>query len=322
MIQPPKIQKGAHFRIVSPSSSIQKVGGIEANWPAYEALTNLGFRLSFSEHYEEHDLAGSASIASRVADIHAAFFDEDVDAILCTIGGFNANELLPYLDYEKIAQHPKIFCGYSDTTAIQHALLAKCQLRTYSGPSYTAFKMKELQAYQTKMWLRALTETAPYVLEASQEWSSDPWFLPEEPRALFQNEWKSYHGGKATGTIVGANTSTLSLLMGTAYHPKIKEPILFAESAEEDDYLAFHRQLTGLLQNYPDLKGLVLGRFPKEVGMTEEYLHFLLDKFPRLQEIPVLYDVNFGHAQPIFTFPIGGQVELDATKKQLKIIEG
>lgn len=49
----------------------------------------------------------SAPIASRVADLEAAFADESVDAILTTIGGFNCNELLPYLNFDIIARNPR-----------------------------------------------------------------------------------------------------------------------------------------------------------------------------------------------------------------------
>ena len=103
------------------------MGGFEANLSAKETLENLGFRVSFSEHYLESDMLYSSSIKSRVADLHAAFADDSVDAILATIGGFNSNELLPYLDYDLIAKHPKIICGYSDSTAFLNAILLKLE---------------------------------------------------------------------------------------------------------------------------------------------------------------------------------------------------
>lgn len=136
-----KLKKGDHIRVVSPSSSIERIGGFEANLAAKEKLEELGFKLSFSEHYFENDIFYSAPIASRVADLEAAFADESVDAILTTIGGFNSNELLPYLDFDLIARHPKIFCGYSDTTALLNAIYAKTGMQTYMGPAYSSFKI-------------------------------------------------------------------------------------------------------------------------------------------------------------------------------------
>ncbi len=127
------INKGAHIRVLSPSSSIERIGGFEANLSAKHKLEELGFKISFSNHYAENDLFGSASIESRVTDLHEAFLDDSVDMILATIGGFNSNELLPYLDYDLIKNHPKIICGYSDTTALLNAIYAKSGLETYMG---------------------------------------------------------------------------------------------------------------------------------------------------------------------------------------------
>lgn len=213
-----KLSPNSHIRVLSPSDSIARLGGFEANLSAKETLENLGFRVSFSEHYLESDMLSSSSIKSRVADLHAAFADDSVDAILATIGGFNSNELLPYIDYDLIAKHPKIICGYSDSTAFLNAIFAKTGNLTYMGPSYSSFKMKEGQDYQIKAWLNAMTKLA-YDLVPSQEWSSDPWYDPTQPRHFMPTEWKIYNAGKASGTIIGGNLSTFGLLRGTTLRP-------------------------------------------------------------------------------------------------------
>ncbi|MFV8214705.1 S66 family peptidase, partial [Streptococcus pluranimalium] len=225
---------------------------------------------------------GSASIESRVADLHAAFKDQTVDGILATIGGFNSNELLPYLDYALIARHPKVICGYSDTTAVLNAIYAKTGMQTYMGPSYSSFKMEGGQNYQSESWLKALSQTS-YDLEPSQEWSSDPWYDPSQPRHFMPTEWKVYTEGSATGTLIGGNLSTFGLLRGTPYAPKPEWYVLFLEEAEEDDYLDFDRHLAAILQAYPSPQALVLGRFPKECGMTQELLLYILAKHPVLK---------------------------------------
>ncbi|HFI2431707.1 TPA: S66 peptidase family protein [Streptococcus suis] len=306
-----KIKKVDHIRVVSPSSSIERIGGFEANLAAKEKLEELGFKLSFSEHYFENDMFYSAPIASRVADLEAAFADESVDAILTTIGGFNSNELLPYLNFDLIVRHPKIFCGYSDTTALLNAIYAKTGMPTYMGPAYSSFKMVQAQQYQTEAWLKAVTQDS-YELTPSPEWSSDAWYLPDAPRTFYPTEWKVYNPGQASGTAIGGNLSTFALLHGTEFAPKPEKYILFLEEAEEDHYTEFTRHFAALLQNYPNPQAVLIGRFPKETKMTEEILLAILDKHPILKTIPVLYDLDFAHTQPLFTITIGGQVELDA----------
>ena len=313
-----KLKKGDHIRVVSPSSSIQSIGGFNANVSAKEKLEELGFDVSFSSNYFEHDLFDSASIVSRVEDLHEAFADPSVDAILATIGGFNCNELLPYLDYDLIAQNPKIFCGYSDTTALLNAIYAKTGIQTYMGPSYSSFKMKEGQEYQSQSWLKAVTQD-DYDLVPSKEWSSDPWYDPTQPRHFMPTEWKVYNAGKASGTIIGGNLSTFSLLRGTPYAPQAENYILFLEEAEEDDYIEFARHLAALLQSYPNPQAVIIGRFPKECEMTEEILLAILDKHPLLKNIPVLYDLDFAHTQPLFTITIGAQATLDTDEMVIHV---
>ena len=305
-----RLKKGDHIRVVSPSSSIESIGGFEANVAAKKKLEALGFRLSFSEHYFENDIFDSAPIASRVADLEAAFANETVDAILTTIGGFNCNELLPYLDFDLIAQNPKIFCGYSDTTALLNAIYAKTGMQTYMGPAYSSFKMEQGQQYQTTSWLNAVTQDT-YQLTPSLEWSSDAWYIPDAPRTFFQTEWKVYNPGQASGVAIGGNLSTFALLHGTEFAPKPDKYILFLEEAEEDHYVEFTRHFAALLQVYPNPQAVLIGRFPKETEMTEEILLTILDKHPILKKVPVLYDLDFAHTQPLFTITIGGQVEID-----------
>ncbi|MGX7244233.1 S66 family peptidase [Enterococcus quebecensis] len=313
----PRLQPGDEIRVIAPSSSFLRLTdlGIEA---AVKKLTDLGFNVTFSEHTDEQDILGSSSIMSRVKDLHEAFSDENVKGILTAIGGFNSNELLPYLDFELIKRHPKIFCGYSDITALCNAITAQTKLLTYVGPHFSSFQMDELQEYQTEFFLHATTDEKAFDVYASESWSQDEWYLPNSKRTLIANDWKVYsHSNPVTGICYGGNLGTFQLLFGTQFLPKLERSILFVENAEEDDYHDFARGLASLLQVVKHPQALLIGRFPKETEMTEERLLAILGKYPVLREIPVIYDMNFGHTQPIFTIPIGDQVTVDTTQKRL-----
>lgn len=321
-IFPNKLQKGDEIRVISPSSSLIRTGKFEDKLKAKVRLEALGFKVTFGAHLLENDILSSSSIASRVSDFHAAFKDQNVKAVLCTIGGFNSNELLPYLDWEIVRNNPKIFCGFSDISVLHHAIFSHTGLVTYYGPGYIAFLMDELQEFQSSEWLKAVSTDKTYELRASDVFTSDAWYLPEKPRQLLKNEWKIYHHGQATGVSLGGNLNTLMLVTGTTSQVSLSAPIAFLENAEGEDFYDWDRELAHFLQIYPDLAGLVIGRFPKEEGMTEEILHFILDKYPLLQHIPVIYDVDFGHTQPIFTFPLGGDVALSTDPLRLTILNG
>ena len=320
MLIPKKLKNGDEIRIVAPSrsASILSEEGIRF---AKDRLENLGFTVTFGKNVFESDIQSSTSIEQRIEDLHAAFEDANVKGILTVIGGFNSNELLPYIDYDLIKKNPKVFCGYSDITAIATAITTQTGMVTYSGPHFSSFQMKKGQAYQTEHFMKCLMHDTPYVVQASVEWSDDAWYLDQENRNFEKSAWKTYTPGVATGQLWGGNLCTLNLLQGTKYMPRIENAILFVEDDEMTIPETFARDLTSLLQNTQSLNGLVIGRFQRASNISEEQLLFILDKHPLLKEIPVLYDVDFGHTQPLFTFPIGGEVQLDASESQLELIK-
>ncbi|MGN7386359.1 S66 family peptidase [Sporosarcina sp. SAFN-015] len=314
---PEKLKQGDEIRIIAPSrsASILSEEGVQT---AKERLENLGFNVSFGKHAFDKDLQNSTSIQRRVEDLHEAFADENVKGILTVIGGFNSNELLPYIDYELIKENPKVFCGYSDITAIGTAISTQTGMVTYSGPHFSSFQMQKAQEYQTHFFTQCLMQDVQFTLEPSEQWSDDAWYLDQENRVFEETVWKTYNDGTASGELWGGNLCTLNLLQGTKYMPEIENAILFVEDDEMTIPETFARDLTSLLQNAQSIKALVIGRFQRASKITEEQLLFILDKHPILKEIPVLYDVDFGHTQPIFTFPLGGEVQVDASNGFLK----
>ncbi|MGE6630386.1 S66 family peptidase [Bacillus sp. NPDC077027] len=315
---PEPLKRGDHIRIIAPSrsASILSEKGITQ---AKKHLEELGLHVSFGEYAFECDLHSSSSVEHRIADLHAAFSDHQVDGILTAIGGFNSNELLPYIDFEMIRLHPKVFCGYSDITALANAITAKCDFVTYSGPHFSSFHMEQMQEEQTAMFQACIMNGKSFELSPSIKWSDDAWYLDQVNRQFYQTEWKVYQEGQAEGMLYGGNLCTLNLLQGTPYMPSLKDTVLFVEDDELVFPEMFARDLTSILQHAETLNGLVIGRFQKKSNMTDEHLRFILDKHPILKTIPVIYDVDFGHTQPVLTFPIGGKVKLCSKEKQIQM---
>ena len=277
-----------------------------------ERFAAMGLTLTFGEHVDEDDQFRSASIQHRVADLHAAFADPDVAGIITVIGGFNSNELLPYLDFDLIAANPKFFCGYSDITALQNAILARTGLVTYSGPHWSSWGMRD-HFEPTGDWFRAaVMNDAPIAVEPSRAWTDDLWFADQENRTPVPNDgWWALRPGQASGRIVGGNLCTLNLLQGTPNMPALDDALLFLEASLTSDASTFARDLTSLLQ-LPDadgVTGLVIGRFQTSSAVTREALDEIVTRQPALHGKPVLAGVDFGHTSPLLTFPIGGEAE-------------
>jgi GNAT superfamily N-acetyltransferase len=116
---------------------------------ALTLLTEKGFKITFSRNSREIDEVNSSSIESRVEDLHEAFLDKNVKAILTCIGGFNVNQILEYIDYSLIEANPKIICGFSDITALLNAIYSKTGLVTYHGPHFSSFGFEKKETDYT-----------------------------------------------------------------------------------------------------------------------------------------------------------------------------
>jgi muramoyltetrapeptide carboxypeptidase LdcA involved in peptidoglycan recycling len=322
---PPKLQEGDEIRVISPARNLAIISK-EIREIALKRLTEMGFKVTFSEHIEEEDEFSSSSIKSRLEDIHKAFSDKKVKAILTVIGGFNSNQLLSYLDYGLIKKNPKILCGYSDITALQNAIFKKTGLVTYSGPHFSTFGMLEGLDYTIEYFKKCLMEKGFFEVLPSKEWSDDSWYKNQENRKFIKNKgYLIINRGKAEGTIIGANLCTFNLLQGTEFMPSLKNFILFIEDDHESKPHHFDRDLQSLihLPGFSEVKGIVIGRFQKESGMAEDLLKKIIKTKKELNGIPVLANVDFGHTTPQITFPIGGKAELVAERGrvQLKVME-
>lgn len=319
---PAKLKKGDHIRIVSPARSMGLIHPDHREL-AQQRFAELGLTVSFSTFCEEMDEFYSSSIASRVSDLHEAFGDPKVDGILTTIGGFNSNQLLRYLDYSLIQNNPKVLCGYSDITALGNAIYAKTGLVTYSGPHFSTFGMKKGLEYTLEYFKKCLMQEEPVEVCTSSSWSDDSWYLDQENREFIPNEGSFViQEGEATGTIIGGNLCTLNLLQGTEYMPELKDAILFIEDDNESNAVTFDRDLQSLLHlpGASQIRGIVIGRFQKASKVTRDLLQKSITTKAELQGIPVVADLDFGHTTPCFTFPIGGEARLIAQGNQVKLI--
>lgn len=323
---PEKLKKGDEIRVIAPSRTM-KIINKETRDIANRRLEDLGFKVTFGKHVEECDEFTSSSIESRLEDLHDAFRDENVKAILTVIGGFNSNQLLSQIDYGLIKENPKILCGFSDITALSNAIYAKTGLVTYSGPHYSSFGMKYGFEYTLEYFKKMFLSEEEFNVTSSDVWSNDAWFIDQEKRDFFKNhKMFCINEGKTEGKIIGGNLSTFSLLTGTDYMPGfVEDTILFIENdatASGAVYLVeFDRMLQALIHQpgFNNVKGIVLGRAEKSSDMTPEKWKMMINNKKELENIPVIADADFGHTTPIFTFPIGGKAKLEASNSEINL---
>lgn len=320
-----KLKHGDEIRVIAPARSLGVVSKeLQDNANSYFA--KLGFKLSFGKHVNESDSFNSSSIESRVKDLHDAFNDKNVKAIITVLGGFNSNQILPYIDWKIIKKNPKILCGFSDITILNNSIFSQTGLVTYSGPHYSTFGQEKYLEYTADYFKKCLYQNESFEILPSEEWTDDKWWRDQKIRNPIKNEgYWIMNEGIAEGTILGANLCTFGLLRGTKYFPNLKNSILFLEDDDTENgsfLVEFDRNLTAVLQqsDFKKVKGIVLGRFNKISNFSKEKLVEILKSKKELENIPIVANVDFGHTDPKITFPVGGLVRIEVKTDIAKII--
>jgi muramoyltetrapeptide carboxypeptidase LdcA involved in peptidoglycan recycling len=316
-IYPKKLKKGDEVRVIAPARSFDISFTDEMKNVAVQRLEAMGLRVSFGKYLYESDEFRSTTIEHRLEDLHEAFADTNVKGILAVGGGSTSNQLLKYLDYDLIQKNPKILCGLSDITALANAIYAKTGLVTYSGPQFTVFGASFETEYITKYFQKCLFSQEEFDVLASDFWCDQRFGVDKMKN---DGMWV-INEGEAYGKSLGGNLLTFKYLQGTPFAPDLEKSILFVEDNEKENHSAFQNQLQSLInqENFSGVKGLVIGRFQQGSHISRELLTKIIKTKRELTNMPVIANVDFGHSMPMMTFPIGGEVSLEAFGSEANI---
>ena len=197
MIKPKKLKKGDKVAIVSLSSGL---AGEEMFRHRYELGKKRLEQLGFNVVTMKNALKGIEYLYNhpekRAEDFMDAILDKDIKGVICNIGGDDTIRLLPYIDFEAIANNPKVFMGYSDTT-INHYMMQKAGVVSYYGPAVmTDFaENNNMHTYTLKYINEVLLENREdIVIKSSDKWTSEylDWAIEENdniPRKMNEEEY-------------------------------------------------------------------------------------------------------------------------------------
>lgn len=324
-IYPPKLSKGDKIGVIATSTPITILEEKQIK-QGYSYLESKGFTVVEHPQCRRKIDYTAGTIKERVQAIHQLVKDKEIKCIMAFWGGLNTNQILDYLDFNLIKTYPKIFVGYSDTCALLQAITNKTGVVTYMGPGVITFAKPEPFDYTWKYFSKMGIEKEAIVeIKDSKIFADDLYFLRKDNdhRIIQKNLGrKIFREGKAQGEVVACNLSTLLVLLGTDYFPLLKDKIFFIEEAEDLDCRWIHRFMLQLKQigAFNLIKGLVIGKFMTASNISESQLLKILAEVTNKIEIPVVYDANFGHTDPIFTIPNGGRCKIDTFSKSISFI--
>ncbi|MEU9303448.1 S66 peptidase family protein [Streptomyces sp. NPDC048269] len=341
-LYPAKPRPGDRVAVLSPSS------GLPGLFPLpYElGLRRLqdDFGLTAVEYPTTRKMG--ATPEERAADIHTAFADPDIKAVIASIGGDDQITVLPHLDGGLLRAHPKPFFGYSDNTNLL-LFLRNLGIVGYHGGSVMVElgrpgAMHPLTADSLRA---ALFTSGEYELTASRTcgdvnrpWE-DPHTFVSEPEMEPSDCWSWHNGDRVVeGIGWGGNLEVISwmLMADRAVLPvdAYAGNVLFLETSEEmpraeEVYrILRHMGERGLLQQFP---ALLMGRakswsFENRFG-TEEKARFRRQQREAVlralrQYAPdtmVVFDVDLGHTDPQLVVPVGGRIRVDGPARRIVV---
>lgn len=326
MIKPTKLQKGDTIGIISTSSPVAAMCPRRFQ-RGMDELERMGFRVKIGKHALNKCGHLAGTIEERLKDFHDMIRDQEVKGIINTIGGFNSNQLLDSLDYDLIKQNPKVIVGYSDFTAVLHAIYQKCNLVTYMGPALLPQfgEFGGLLPYTKHYFTSVLQDPSDdLVFKPSTHWISERLMWDQDdvrPRTQIKN-----HGpyvireGEAAGKILAGNLGTLLLAAGTPYLPNFKDCILFLEDDESEHAATIDRYFTQLrnMGVFEEVNGIVIGRFHPDVTFHDDYpLSEIVKVATRGYDFPIIAGADFGHTDPMLTLPNGIQVDMKVSNEEI-----
>lgn len=342
MIKPKKLQKGDKVAIVSLSRGMlgEKMFIHKLDIAKKRLEEDFGLEVVVMDNALKGIDYLYKHPEARAQDLMNAFKDTSIKAIINAIGGDDTIRLLPYVDFEIIKNNPKIFMGFSDTTT-NHFMMYKSGLVSYYGGSLMNnwSEYVRINDYTKKALVNAFFEpTSTYKIESSKicSYAHDTVFWGENNVNTLRHYEDDLNGyeilqgeGKVKGKLLGGCIDVFIELLATPLWPSLeewKDKILFVENSDSD---MSEGTLTWLLRNlqaqgiFDVIKGIMVGK-PAIKDKYEVYKNVfkkVVGFEANRPDLPIIYNVNFGHAEPIGIIPIGLECELDCDKKEITVLE-
>src|ERR1700680_3701743 len=147
------VPPGGTMGIVSPASPYNTYSDVLRSIAWWESK---GYRVKLAQGALARTDWTAGSPELRARDLMEMFTEASIDAIQCLRGGYGTAEIIPLLDFEVIAAHPKPFIGFSDITALHTALLHYTGMATLYGPSLTTLGDLKMSAFTAQRLLQVL----------------------------------------------------------------------------------------------------------------------------------------------------------------------
>lgn len=330
---PPPVEEGDTVAVLAPSHAAPE-GALERG---LDRLRSFGVEPDVYESATRDTEWLRANPEARAAEINEAFADDEVSAVVATMGGNAEHMLLPHLDRGALRDDPTRFLGSSDNTHLHLVLNAEGIVSFYGGQLFPDLAADpEMHPYTRGNVERAL-RAAPFgEIEAAGEWTDEYFDLETgESRTWFPSDGWHWHGFEGVGTVsgpaVGGCLSMLQtqLMLDGPFAELTDGAILVVEtSGETPDPGQVERFFTVLGERgiLDEVRALVVGRPETPKGDLADREAFRRDQRAAIlrgvgrydPDLPIVFDLDFGHAAPVLPLPLGSRLTLDGDDRTIR----
>ncbi len=293
---PPPLKPNDLLCVIAPSGALRERSALDRG---LEIWRSQGYRVELIDGYDDRWGYLAGTDVARRQQLETALQNPDCKGILCLRGGWGGARLLEsWIAPDGTMQVPngipeaalnKWLVGFSDITSLLWG--------------FSHFGVAGLHA--------PLLTTIAH----EPDWSLQRLFDCVQGQPLASLMGDGWGGGQATGSLLPANLTVATHLLGTAVQPDLTGVILAIEDVGEAPYrldrMLTHWRMSGALNN---LAGIAIGRF-SNCTAPAGYHSFSIEEVlrDRLGDwgIPIVANLPFGHDGENATLPVGVTVELD-----------
>ncbi|KUL32363.1 S66 peptidase family protein [Actinoplanes awajinensis] len=331
---PPKLRTGDRVAVLSPAFAAPALFPERHEQALRRVREVLG--LEPVEFPTTRQLGASA--ADRAADLTAAWADPSIRAVFATIGGYDQITVLPHLDPAVFRADPKPFFGFSDNTSLLNWLWCHGLAGFHGGSTMMhVARGAGIQPVHLASLRAALFDGGDLAIEPVAEFSEEEldWAgegsLTDVPAPVPSPGWTWHRPDRVvTGPTWGGCLEVVhSQLAADRWIRPVDEyagSVLLLETSEEMPAAGKVFRILrdfgerGLLRQFPAVlvataKATVFTD-PRPVAERQRYrdeqreavLRAFADYHP---EAMIVFGVDFGHTDPQWVLPYGGQVTVD-----------
>ena len=347
MIKPNNLKKGDRIAIVSLSSGMLGEDYCSHNLAiGTKRMEEFGLTPVFMPNALKGEDYLDKHPEKRAEDLKQAFLDDSIHGIIAAIGGDDTYRLLPYLLENQefihaVQNSPKLFLGFSDTT-VNHLMFHRIGLQTFYGQAFIselAEMAEEMLPYSRESFLGCFHGF--HSIRPSELWYEERVDFSKAGVGTDRISHRETHGYELLcgnpvfeGELLGGCLESMyDMLASTRYRdegeicqryhifPEREEwagKIVFLETCEEKpvpELLRTELQALGQAGAFDGISGIIVGK-PQDEQYYEEYKEIYREMFQD-KGLPVLYNVNFGHASPRAILPYGARVRADSDKQEI-----